>query len=139
MHLRMDVDFESDFRVKFHAPQLAPMHIPGWDYSSTPELVVSLIAIAAIDDSHVTVFVCYIVVRVTLVFLLKPISISIRPCYLIHPDHYCLTQGISWLCTRRRCTRSHRAPPPSSVCDQTGRHRTSSPRASPHLGRLLPS
>lgn len=35
----MDVDFESDFRVKFHAPQLAPMHIPGWDYSSTPELV----------------------------------------------------------------------------------------------------
>ncbi|KAG2049417.1 hypothetical protein BDR06DRAFT_863819, partial [Suillus hirtellus] len=28
-----------DFRVKFHAPQLAPMHIPGWDYSSTPELV----------------------------------------------------------------------------------------------------
>lgn len=38
-HTMMDVDPESDFRVKFHAPQLAPMHIPGWDYSSVPELV----------------------------------------------------------------------------------------------------
>ncbi|OAX33049.1 hypothetical protein K503DRAFT_674255, partial [Rhizopogon vinicolor AM-OR11-026] len=28
-----------DFRVPFHAPQLAPMHIFGWDYSSVPELV----------------------------------------------------------------------------------------------------
>ncbi|KAJ8591377.1 hypothetical protein M405DRAFT_716440, partial [Rhizopogon salebrosus TDB-379] len=28
-----------DFRVPFHAPQLAPMHILGWDYSSVPELV----------------------------------------------------------------------------------------------------
>jgi hypothetical protein len=55
----MDVDPESDFRVKFHAPQLAPMHIPGWDYSSAPELVVSLIVITAIDDSHLIVFVYF--------------------------------------------------------------------------------
>jgi hypothetical protein len=55
----MDVDLECDFRVKFHAPQLAPMHIPGWDYSSVPELVVSLIAIAVLDDSHSIVFVYF--------------------------------------------------------------------------------
>jgi hypothetical protein len=55
----MDVDPESDFRVKFHAPQLAPMHIPGWDYSSIPELVVSLIAIAAIDEPRSIVFVYF--------------------------------------------------------------------------------
>jgi hypothetical protein len=53
MSPRMDVDLDSDFRVPFHAPQLAPMHILGWDYSSIPELVVSLIAFVTIDGTHI--------------------------------------------------------------------------------------
>jgi hypothetical protein len=52
MSPRMDVDLESDFRVPFHAPQLAPMHILGWDYSSVPELVVSLITLVTFDATH---------------------------------------------------------------------------------------
>ncbi|KAF9243095.1 hypothetical protein BU15DRAFT_13396, partial [Melanogaster broomeanus] len=26
------------FHLPFHCPQLAPIHIPGWDYSAVPEL-----------------------------------------------------------------------------------------------------
>lgn len=36
----MDVD--SDFHVPFHCPQLAPLHIAGWNYTSVRELVVSI-------------------------------------------------------------------------------------------------
>lgn len=51
MSPRMDVDLDSDFHVPFHAPQLAPMHIVGWDYTSLPELIVSLIALDTIDGT----------------------------------------------------------------------------------------
>lgn len=58
MSPRMDVDLESDFHIPFHAPQLAPMHIGGWDYSSFPELVVSLIALYTIDGTSHIPYLC---------------------------------------------------------------------------------